>query len=230
MDLCKLSNGNGTNRLRRDTSITSNKITGKTKPITDIKTITNISDSITDDFYMYEPCNFQFSDFYQKVVQDNNWFYKPRFILEAKGGKYFTHSEKGLEEAFQILTSFYYNLNDPLQRLYDGYHDSMFVRFALKVGMFTTEFHWNMVVKNYRQAFDKAVNNFYNNYHPKYDPTGLTPYSGFFDIQFSQLLSLRLKEKEYEQRNKVAEDIQLVHLSQLDDVDLYSYSDNYNLI
>lgn len=230
MELFQLSNGNGTNQLRRNKSLATNKVTGDIKPKTDIKLITDNTNCITDDFYMYEPCKFQFTDFYQKVIQDYNWIAKPKFLLEAKGGVLFNNSPEGLEEAFNTMASLYYNLNDPLQRLYDGYHDSMFIRFALKVGMFTTEHHWNMVIKNYRQAFDKAIKNFYGSYQPKYDPTGVTTYTAFFDIQFSQLLSLRLKEREYLQRQAVEDDIQLVHLDQLSNIDQYSYFDDYQLV
>ena len=60
----------------------------------------------------YYKSKFQFSDFYNKEIQGHNWILKPRFLLEAKKGKYYINTEEGVEEAFRDLITYYYNLDD----------------------------------------------------------------------------------------------------------------------
>lgn len=210
--------------------VSSGKVTGKIKYNTDLPVITDRSGHITDDF-PYLESKFQFTDFYNKVIQDKDWIGKPRFLLEAKGGKYYTNSTQGIELAFRDLISYYYNLDDPLQRLYDGYHDSMFVRFALKIGMFTTQHHWEMVMRSWYEGFAMAVDVYYRLIHPKYDPTSYMPYTVFFDTHFSNRLYFEILDVEYKRKEILQECFEFVRLDQIDlDNSDYLYEDSYELI
>lgn len=193
--------------------ISKGKVTGKIKHNIDLNTITNSKDCITDSF-IYYPTKFQFSDFYNKEIQGHDWINKPRFLLHAKKGKYYTTDEKGVELAFRDLISYYYNLDDPLQRLYDGFHDSMFVRFSLKIGMFTTLHHWNMVLRSWEEALLKAIRVYYLYIHPKYDPTSNMPYTVYFDTHFSNRLYFEMLDVEYRNKEVLEQNIEFVRLSQ----------------
>lgn len=183
------------NKLPRK-NISKGKVTGKIKQVENYSVISNHKNNITDDF-LYYPSKFQFSDFFNKEVQGHDWISKPRFLLEAKKGKYYTTDERGVELAYRDLLSYYLNLDDPLQRIYDGYHDSMFIRFALKIGMFTTVHHWDMVMRCYESAILKTNRVYYTHIHPKYDPSSNMPYTVFFDTHFSNRLYFELLDVEY---------------------------------
>ena len=172
--------------------ISKGNVTGKIKFNSDFDIILDNKGYITDSFYTYYKSNFQFSDFFNKVIQDKNWIKKPRYLLEVKQGKYYSNTLEGIEYAFKDLISYYRNLDDPLQRLYDGYHDSMFVRFALKIGMFTSLYHWEMVMRGWEEGFRNACRVYYLYVHPKYDPSTGMPYIVFFDTYFSTRLVLEV--------------------------------------
>ena len=200
------------NKLPRK-QISKGKVTGKIKNTVNLDVVCNPNDCITDPFTYY-PTKFQFSDFYNKEIQGHDWIDKPRFLLEAKKGKYYTTDEKGVELAFRDLISYYYELDDPLQRLYDGYHDSMFVRFALKIGIFTTKHHWNMVLRSWEEALLKTIRVYYNYIHPKYDPSSNMPYTVFFDTHFSNRLYFEILDIEYRKKEVIQQNIEIVRLSQ----------------
>lgn len=203
------------NKLPRK-QISKGKVTGSIKNIADFDTILNNKGFITDPFIYYNS-KFQFSDFYNKEIQGHNWIDKPRFLLSAKKDKYYTTDEKGIELAFNDLISYYYNLDDPLQRLYDGYHDSMFVRFSLKIGMFTTQHHWNMVMRSWEEGLLKAIRVYYLYIHPKYDPTSNMPYTVFFDTHFSNRLYFEILDVEYQKKELLQQNIEIIRLSQYDE-------------
>lgn len=188
--------------------ISKGKVTGKVRSNINLELTSNSKSLITDP-YCYYPTKYQFSDFYNKEIQGFDWINKPRFLLEAKNGKYYSTSETGVELAFRDLISYYYNLDDPLDRLVKGYHDSMFVRFALKIGMFTTLHHWNMVLRCWDEGFSKTVRVYYTYIHPKYDPTSNMPYTVFFDTHFSNRLYFEILDIEYRNKENIPDDIEL---------------------
>lgn len=194
--------------------ISKGKVTGKIKHKVNLELTTNSSTCITDPF-LYYPTKFQFSDFYNKEIQGHTWINKPRFLLEAKNGKYYTSDELGIELAFRDLVSYYYNLDAPLQRLYDGYHDSMFVRFALKIGMFTTLHHWNMVLRSWESGLLNTIRVYYTYIHPKYDPSSNMPYTVFFDTHFSNRLYFEILNIEYSNKDLLSQDLEFVRLDQV---------------
>ena len=212
------------NKLPRN-NISSGKVTGKIKNKTNLPLVTDINNHITDTFTSYRKSKFQFSDFYNKVIQDHSWINKPRFLLEAKNGVLYKNTPVGLELAFRDLISYYYDLDAPLQRLYSGYHDSMFVRFALKIGIFTTQHHWEMVHRCWEIGFAKAVRVYYLYIHPTYDPTSNLPYTVFFDTHFSNRLYFEILDVVYAMKKEVEMDAELIRLSQLSrsQDDLYFY-------
>lgn len=208
------------NRLPRK-SISSGKVTGKVKYNTDISLVTDSAGCITDNLLDYYESKFQFSDFYNKEIQGHDWINKPRFLLEAKKGKYYSNTETGVELAFRDLISYYYDLDQPLERLYNGYHDSMFVRFSLKIGMFTTRRHWEMVMRGWSRGFTEAVRVYYNYIHPKYDPSSGMPYTVFFDTFFSNRLYFEILDIEYNNKDDLAECREIIRLDQVN-VEHYS--------
>lgn len=216
-------------RLKRK-NISNNKVTGGTNYNIDYSTITDRSGYITDSFYTYSTCKYQFSDFHNKVFQDSSWISKPRFLLEAKAGKYFVNTPEGIEDAFYTLSSFYIDINDPLKRLLDGYHDSMFIRFAFEIGMFTTEQHFYMVLRYWDLAIMNTMRAFYNSQHKRYDLTANKSYTAYFDTHFSKVLCYRIKALDYADKHLLEDPVQLVRLDQLPDSDMISYTDDYNLI
>lgn len=211
--------------------ISSGKVTGKVKYNTNLKLVTNRDSPVTDSFLYFES-KFQFSDFYNKVIQDNSWITKPRFLLKAKNKKYYTNTPLGIELAFRDLISYYYNLDEPLQRLYDGYHDSMFVRFAIKSGIFTTQHHWEMIMRNWYEGFAMAVDVYYRKIHPKYDPSSNIPYTSFFDTHFPNRLYFEILNIEYKNKDLLEDCVEILRLDQISNLELheYLYSDTYNLI
>lgn len=219
------------NKLPRK-NISNGKITGKIKRKTNLDLITKKSSYITDSFSTYYESKFQFSDFFNKEIQGYDWIEKPRFLLKAKKAKYYTNTPQGIELAFRNLISYYYNLDDPLQRLYDGYHDSMFVRFAIKSGMFTTQHHWEMVMRSWYEGFNKTVDVYYRRIHPKYDPSSNLPYTVFFDTHFSNRLYFEILNIEYINREELENTTEFVRLDQIPESEhhLYLYEDVYDLI
>ena len=195
------------NKLPRK-KISKGKVTGKIKSKINVELTSNVNSDVTDP-YVYFPTKFQFSDFYNKEIQGHDWIHKPRFLLEAKKGKYYSTSESGIELAFRDLISYYYNLDDPLERLAKGYHDSMFIRFVLKIGMFTTQHHWNMVLRCWDEAFSKTIRVYYTYIHPKYDPTSNMPYTVFFDTHFSNRLYFEVLDIEYRNKIQIPEDVEV---------------------
>ena len=208
------------------------KLNGRIKYNTNIELITDSNNCITDDLLDYYQSKFQFSDFYNKEIQGHDWILKPRFLLEAKKGKYYINTEEGVEAAFRDLISYYYNLDHCLQRLYDGYHDSMFIRFALKIGIFTTKNHWEMVMRGWSRGFAEAIRVYLLYIHPKYDPTSGMPYTVFFDTHFSNRLYFEILDVEYTNKQSLEECREVIRLDQITSQDLcnYLYEDNYGLI
>lgn len=200
------------NKLPRK-KISNGKVTGKIKNKVNLDIVSDPKSYITDPFCYY-PTKFQFSDFYNKEIQGPDWISKPRFLLEAKKGKHYINSEQGTELALRDLLTYYQELDDPLQRLYDGYHDSMFVRFALKIGMFTTIHHWSMVLRCWEEGFLKTVRVYYTYIHPKYDPTSNMPYTVFFDTHFSNRLYFEILDIEYRFKDLLEQNLEIVRLSQ----------------
>ncbi len=192
--------------------ISKGKVTGKLKYNRNLEVISNPKGNITDTFIYYNS-KFQFTDFYNKEIQGHSWIDKPRFLLEAKKGKYYSTDEKGIELAFRDLISYYINLDDPLQRLYSGYHDSMFVRFSLKIGMFTTIHHWNMVMRSWDEGFAKAVRVYYKHIHPKYDASSNMPYTVYFDTHFSNRLYFEILDMEYKNKQELEDSTEFIRIS-----------------
>ena len=201
------------NRLPKK-KISSGKITGKIKYNTDYDLISNPKGFITDTF-LYKKSKFQFSDFYNRVIQDDKWLTKPRFLLEAKGGVLYKNDEKGIELAFRDLISYYYDLDKPLQRLYNGYHDSMFVRFSLKIGMFTTVHHWDMVHRCWEEGFLRAIDVYYRKIHPTFDSTSNLPYTAFFDTHFSNRLYFEILNIDYLNKESLENCYEFLRIDQL---------------
>ena len=169
-------------------NISSGKVTGSVNKIIDFDMIKDPDDCITDLSYEYYNSKFQFSDFYNKIVQDKDWIKKKPFLLESKKGVRYTNTKEGLELAFRHLVSMYQDLDTCLQRIHDGYHDSMFVRFAFASGIFTTQKHWEMLMRSWYRGWSMALRRYYNACHHKYDPTSGSSYVAYFDIHFSQYL------------------------------------------
>lgn len=119
-----------------------------------------------------------------------------------------------LNQHSRDLVSYYYNLDAPLQRLYDGYHDSMFVRFALKIGMFTTLHHWNMVLRSWESGLLNTIRVYYTYIHPKYDPSSNMPYT-VFDTHFSNRLYFEILNIEYSNKDLLSQDLEFVRLDQV---------------
>lgn len=138
--------------------------------------------------YEYYNSKFQFSDFYNKDIQPHSWISKPRFLLDSKHGEFYKNDKQGCELAYYHLVSMYQDLDTCLQRLYDGYHDSMFIRFAQLSGIFTTEEHWEMLLRNWYMGFSMAMRRYYNACHNNYDPTTNLNYTTYFDTHFSNYL------------------------------------------
>lgn len=201
------------NKLKRK-NISFGKITGKVKYKTDLNLITDNTGFITDSFSTYYQSKFQFSDFFNKNIQDHSWISKPRFLLEAKKGKYYLNTPLGIELAFRDLIKYYQNLDDPLQRLYDGYHDSMFIRFVIKSGMFTTRQHWEMVMRNWEDGFRKTIDVYYRRIHCNYDPSMNLPYTVYFDTHFSNRLYYELLDVEYRNKQELIDCVEFVRLNQ----------------
>lgn len=216
------------NRLPRK-KISSGKVTGKISHPTDLDVILDSTSFITDELSVYPKSKFQFSDFYQKTIQDKDWITKPRFLLEKKQGQYYKNTKQGCLEAFYDLISYYYNLDEPLQRLYDGYHDSMFIRFVLSSGMMTTQHHWEMVLRYWENAYSTTVYQYLNYVHPKYDFTSQMPYTVFFDTHFSKLLFLRVKELAYKDRESLSNPTQLLRYDQMLEKDVVDFNLTYEI-
>lgn len=196
--------------------------------------ITNSSNCVTDANVAYYNSKFQFSDFYNKDIQPHNWIFKPKFLLKEKGGKLYRTDQTGLELAFLHLCSLYQDLDTCLQRLYDGYHDSMFIRFALKAGIFTTEEHWLFLLRNYQEAFPIAVRNFYPKIHNKYDVGSNLSYVTFFDTHFPYCLYYAMLESETilngNDPNTLNKEKEMIRLNQIDEQNesITYLSDVYN--
>lgn len=209
------------NRLPKR-EVSNNKNLGKVdNSNVNFRLVTDRTKPITDANMYYYNSKFQFSDFYNKDIQPSNWMFKPKFLLKEKGGKLYRSDQTGLEIAFLHLCSLYQDLDTCLQRLYDGYHDSMFVRFALKTGIFTTEEHWQFLLRNYSDAFSIAVRNYYPKIHNQYDPGSNLSYVTFFDTHFYNCLYYAMLECENVFNNTSLtvspKEQELVRLSQLDD-------------
>ena len=160
---------------------------GKVDKNIDFTIIKDKYDCITDMSFEYYNSKFQFSDFHTKVLQDKDWIIKKPFLLELKDG-YYEQDKKGLELAYRHLVSIYQDLDVNLQRLQDGYHDSMFIRFAFKAGIFQSIKHWEMLMRNWYLGWSMAMRRYYNACHHKYDPTSGISYVAYFDLHFSQYL------------------------------------------
>lgn len=175
------------NKLPRR-SVSSNKNTGKIVDSINLSLITDSSNVVTDHCFEYYNSKFQFSDFFNKDIQPHSWISKPKFLLDSKGGSLYRTDEIGLELAYRHLVSLYQDLDTCLQRLYDGYHDSCFIRFAQKSGIFTTERHWQNLMRNWYLGFSMAMRRYYNACHHEYDPSTNLSYVTYFDTHFSNYL------------------------------------------
>lgn len=130
---------------------------GSVKVKTDFKIVKNVSSCITDGYFEYYNSKYQFSDFFNKNYQDDSWVTKKPFLLNSKNGFFYNQDKVGLELAYRDLMSLYQDLDICLKRLQDGFHDSMFIRFVFKIGMFTTQAHWELVCRNWYRGFSMAL-------------------------------------------------------------------------
>ena len=217
---------NNHNRLPRR-QVSNNKNVGKIVS-NNVGIITDTSGYITDDCYEVYNSKFQFSDFFNKDIQPHSWINKPKFLLNSKGGEFYTHTTDGIELAYRHLVSIYQDLDTNLQRLYDGYHDSCFIRFAFRSGIFTTEQHWIFLLRNWYRGFSMAMRRYYNSCHHKFDISTNLSYTSYFDTHFSNYLYYglgRSDQDNYIERLDINhKDIEIVRLDQLND------SINHNLI
>lgn len=213
-----------TNKLPRR-AISNNKNLGKVdNSKVNFELTGNPNIPLTDGCGTYYNSKFQFTDFFNKDIQPHSWINKPKFLLKEKGGKLYRTDQTGLELAFLHLCSLYQDLDTCLQRLYDGYHDSMFVRFALKMGIFTTKEHWQFLLRNYDEAFPLAIANYHQYAHSLYEPGSNLSYVTFFDTHFPYYLYYALLTNETSVNGKdvnwLNKEKEVVRLSQLDDQDI----------
>lgn len=205
------------NKLPRR-KISNNKNTGNIIS-NNLYVINNSNNIITDDCYEYYSSKFQFSDFYNKDIQPHSWISKPKFILDSKDGEFYLHTPQGLELAFYHLISLYQDLDINLQRLYDGYHDSCFIRFAFRSGIFTTEQHWQFLLRNWYRGFSMALRRYYNSCHPNFDVSTNMSYTSYFDTHFSNYLYYGLGRSDQDNYNLKSDlnhkDIEIIRLSQI---------------
>lgn len=213
--------------------ISRNKNKGKVKN-TYLPLINDRSNVITNYCYEYYNSKFQFSDFYNKNIQPHNWISKPKFLLESKNGEFFRTDKLGCELAFIHLVSMYQDLDTCLQRLFDGYHDSCFIRFAIKSGIFTTEEHWDNLLRNWYLGFTMAMRRYYNACHPLYDPSSNLSYVTYFDTHFSNYLYYAIGRSDQEHDRETlgynSKNLEMIRIDQLNSAnldisyDLESYS------
>lgn len=206
------------NALKKTRVISKNKVTGKLKKNIDIQTITNKKDHITDMVFEYYNSKFQFSDFYNKVIMDQNWVKKPPFLLEAKKGIHYQHTPEGIDLAYYHLISLYEDLDKNLERLAQGYRDSMFTRFALSSGIFTTEQHWQMLLRNWYMGFTYATRRYFNACHHKYDFNSTMSYVAYFDMYFSKYLFYAIGRADQTNQENFAIDLTQHEYVRLDQV------------
>lgn len=150
---------------------------------TNLDNITNSKEPITDGSFEYYTSRFQFSDFHKKNINPPDWDKKP-YYNPLQNYKF----NFNLEFLVTHLVSQYKDLDTCLSRLYQGYHDSCFIRFALKAGVFTTEEHWENLLRNWYLGFSMALRRYYNSCHPKYDLSAGISYNAYFDLHFSNYL------------------------------------------
>lgn len=222
-----------TNKLQRR-QVSSNKNTGNIKDNINLKLITDQSNCVTDNCSEYYNSKFQFSDFYNKDIQPHSWISKPKFLLDSKGGSLYRTDGHGLELTYRHLVSLYQDLDTCLQRLYDGYHDSCFIRFAQKSGIFTTERHWQNLLRNWYMGFTMAMRRYYNACHHLYDPSTNLSYVTYFDTHFSNYLYYAIGRADQDHFNTVSDcndkELEVIHLLQVvEGEQSISYSlDSYN--
>lgn len=199
--------------------VSKNKNTSKFNS-DNIKLITDPYGYTTDDTYEVYNSKFQFSDFYNKDVQPHSWISKPKFLLDSKGGEFYSHTPQGLELAYRHLMSMYQDLDTNLQRLYDGYHDSCFIRFAFRAGVFTTEQHWLFLLRNWYRGFSMALRRYYNACHPKFDASTNMSYTSYFDTHFSNYLYYGLGRSDQDNVNLKtginSKDVEIIRLDQIE--------------
>lgn len=166
----------------------SNVITGSVKTKPDIPVITNTASVVTDLCYDYYTSKYQFSDFKNIVLLDSdNRIAKLDLDRSPKSSQYHRQDKVGVEQAFVFLVDFYKDLDTNLERLLKGYNDPLFIRFVCKAGVFKTEYHWQMLMRNWNRGYSFAIARYYNGAHNKYDPTGVS-YIAYFDMFFSNYL------------------------------------------
>lgn len=159
-----------------------------------------------------------------KEYNGKDWIHKKKWLLAAKGGKYYQSGTEGDWRAYCDLIRYYRDPHDALKRLYDGYHDSMFVRLAIASGMFTTRVHWEMAFRDWDFVYSKVIWQYNLSVHKKYDSSTGLPYTSFFDTHFSRLFNLRLMERQFVLREDLDDAIELIRLDQIRD-SKYGYND-----
>ena len=213
--------------------VSKNKNTGNITDNIDLKLITNNAECITDSCFEYYNTKFQFSDFFNKDIQPHSWISKPKFLLESKDGNLYRTDTIGLELTYRHLVSMYQDLDTCLQRLYDGYHDSCFIRFAQKSGIFTTEKHWQNLLRNWYMGFSMALRRYYNACHSLYDPSTNLSYVTYFDTHFSNYLYYaigRADQDHYKASQDINEkELELIRLDQINSSSIsYSFDGLYS--
>lgn len=150
-------------------------IKDKTKPYTDMS-------------FEYYNSKYQFSDFKNyKVWGDDFQKIKKPFLLELKNGEYYEHSKQGIELAFNHLISIYQDLDKNFDRLKANYNDPMFNRFVCKLGCFTSEKMWEVLMRNWYKGFTFALTRYYNKAHQNFSFDSIS-YVAYFDMFFSNYL------------------------------------------
>lgn len=166
----------------------SNDITGSVKVKPNLSLITDSSGCITDLCFDYYNSKYQFSDFKNIVLMDSkNPVELKEFDRSPKYSEYYRQDKVGVEQAYVLLISLYTDLDKNLTRLLEGYNDPLFIRFVCKSGVFRTEYHWQMLMRNWNRGFSLAIARYYNGAHKNYVPTGIS-YVAYFDMFFSNYL------------------------------------------
>lgn len=209
------------NKLKKSKKRKSlNQVTGKVKNNVDLELVTNKNFYITDMTYEYYNSKFQFSDFFNKELMGDDWIKKPPFLLALKKGVRYKQTPQGIDFAFNHLVTVYQDLDKNLTRLAEGYHDAMFVKFVCLSGVFTTQHHWEMLLRNWHLAFSYAITRYYNNSHKAYRFDSTVNYVAYFDMFFSRYLAYAIARADQRWKEDISQSFnhienQYVRLDQL---------------
>lgn len=191
-------------------------VSGKVKKVPDFKVIKDSSGCVTDMSNEYYNSKYQFSDFSKfKVIGPS--IIRPSFLTLHNKGKHYKQTPEGIELAFRSLVNIYQDLDTNLTRL-RSYNDAMFIRFVCKAGVFTTEAHWEMLMRNWYKGFSFAVARYYNGAHQEYKFDGVN-YVAYFDMFFSNYLYYAIGRADQHLSEDCDIDLRLnefVRLSQID--------------